>query len=144
MKVSIRQFNKPSEDYKQALALRYKMLREPLGLHFTPAELEKDLHDLHFGLFLENEIAACLTLTVCEGRRMKMRQVATAATLHGKGYGRQLNEAAENFARSEGFKTMFCNARKTAVPFYQRLGYAVVSEEFLEVGIPHFVMEKGL
>ncbi|MBS1564192.1 MAG: GNAT family N-acetyltransferase, partial [Bacteroidetes bacterium] len=33
---------------------------------------------------------------------------------------------------------------KTAVGFYEKLGYVAVGEEFLEVTLPHFVMEKKL
>jgi predicted GNAT family N-acyltransferase len=36
------------------------------------------------------------------------------------------------------------HARKTAVPFYERIGYQVAGEEFLEVGIPHYEMRKLL
>ncbi|MDP1205999.1 GNAT family N-acetyltransferase, partial [Klebsiella pneumoniae] len=30
-----------------------------------------------------------------------------------------------------------------AAPFYERLGFKIVSEEFLEVGIPHVDMVRG-
>jgi predicted GNAT family N-acyltransferase len=36
------------------------------------------------------------------------------------------------------------HARKNAIGFYEKMGYQVTSEEFLEVTIPHVVMEKKL
>jgi predicted GNAT family N-acyltransferase len=36
------------------------------------------------------------------------------------------------------------HARVTAVRFYEKLGYEVASEEFVEVTIPHRVMRKQL
>jgi predicted GNAT family N-acyltransferase len=36
------------------------------------------------------------------------------------------------------------HARKTAVVFYEKLGYTSTGNEFTEVSIPHFVMEKRL
>ena len=40
---------------------------------------------------------------------------------------------------------MWCNARKGAVWFYQRLGFVTVSEEFEIAPIgPHYVMEIDL
>jgi predicted GNAT family N-acyltransferase len=36
------------------------------------------------------------------------------------------------------------HARTTAVGFYQKLGYARTGEEFTEVTIPQYIMEKGL
>lgn len=141
---TIRKFRKESEEYAAALALRFEELRKPLGLQFTEEELKKDENDIHFGLFVGDKIVACLTLTDSGDKRMKMRQVATDSGFQGKGYGRKLADEAERFAKAEGFKTMYCNARKVAVPFYAKLGYKIVSDEFIEVGIPHFTMEKKL
>jgi predicted GNAT family N-acyltransferase len=39
---------------------------------------------------------------------------------------------------------MVMNARKTAVGFYEKLGYNAKGDEFEEVTIPHFLMEKTL
>lgn len=140
----IKLFKQGSQEYNQALDLRYVILRLPLGLQFTEAELEKDKHDLHFGLWQGSQLAACLTLTAFENGRMKMRQVAVDRGMQQQGYGKTLCLAAEVYARQNGYHTMFCNARKTAVPFYQKLGYQIVSDEFTEVGIPHYTMEKQL
>jgi predicted GNAT family N-acyltransferase len=51
---------------------------------------------------------------------------------------------AENVARDNGYKKMIMHARKTAVGFYEKLGYTTTGNEFTEVSIPHFVMEKRL
>ncbi len=39
---------------------------------------------------------------------------------------------------------MIMHARKTAVGFYEKLGYKVTGKEFVEITIPHVVMEKKL
>ncbi|MEO8175011.1 MAG: GNAT family N-acetyltransferase [Sediminibacterium sp.] len=36
------------------------------------------------------------------------------------------------------------HARESAVGFYEKHGYKVVGDEFVEVTIPHFIMEKEL
>jgi predicted GNAT family N-acyltransferase len=36
------------------------------------------------------------------------------------------------------------HARKTALGFYEKLGYKAQGEEFEEVTIAHYVMEKAL
>ena len=141
----IRIFTYGSADYKLAVALRYQELRKPLGLQFTEAELQKDEHDVHLGLFDENKnILACLTLTNSGHGKLKVRQVATDSAQQGKGLGRKLSDAAEIYAKQHGYHTMYCHARKVASPFYLKLGYKIVSDEFAEVGIPHYVMEKAL
>ncbi len=130
--------------YDKALQLRTDVLRTPLGLKFTAEELKKDESDTHFGLFEDDKILACLTLTKCADNKMKMRQVAVHPDFQKKGLGKKLAAESEIFAREKGFKIMFCHARKTAVPFYESMGYTIVGDEFSEVNIPHYLMEKRL
>ncbi len=144
MNIQIKTFEYRSADYMLSLHLRDKILRQPLGLSFTEAELGKDEHDTHFGLFTDQNILACLILSEADSQRMKMRQVAVDRNFQGKGFGRQLSLAAEKYALQQGFTTMFCHARKTAAPFYLSLGYRTLGDEFTEVNIPHFLMEKEL
>jgi ribosomal protein S18 acetylase RimI-like enzyme len=70
--------------------------------------------------------------------------MAVTSGLQGKGIGRVLLVFAENIARDKGFKKITMNARKNALGFYEKLGYKVVGDEFLEVTLPHFTMEKEL
>lgn len=128
----------------QALALRDKVLRQPLGLKFTEQELQKDVDDLHFGLFNNGEIIACLTLVKSVDGKVKMRQMAVAAEWQRKGKGKELLLEAEKYCRMNKDILIYCHARKNAVPFYEALNYKIVSDEFTEVGIPHYVMEKSL
>lgn len=144
MNYSIRYFYSDSADYKKTLELRYEVLRRPLGLEFTEKEMEQDQGDVHFGLFSGDEALACLTLTEYEGRKMKMRQVAVKTSHQRRGLGKLLSEAAEQYSRDKGFGLMFCHARREAVPFYQKMDYHIVGDEFTEVNIPHYRMEKSL
>ena len=41
-------------------------------------------------------------------------------------------------------KTIVLHARHHAIGFYQKLGYAICSEPFEEVGIKHVIMQKEL
>ena len=70
--------------------------------------------------------------------------MAVLNNLQGKGIGRALMMFAENIARDRGFRKISMHARKTAVGFYEKLGYEVEGDEFLEVTIPHHIMKKGL
>ena len=70
--------------------------------------------------------------------------MAVMNNLRGKGIGRALMNFAENIARDLGYRTITMHARKTAIGFYEKLGYGVVGEEFYEVTIPHFEMQKEL
>jgi ribosomal protein S18 acetylase RimI-like enzyme len=75
---------------------------------------------------------------------VRLRQMAVLNNLQGKGIGRALMQFAENIARDRGFQKITMHARQTAVGFYEKLGYRVCGQEFEEVTIPHYVMEKLL
>jgi predicted GNAT family N-acyltransferase len=85
-----------------------------------------------------------LNLTPYTDGQVKMRQVAVAATEQGRGVGSAMVAYSEEVAREKGFSTMVLHARRTAVPFYLRLGYTQEGDEFEEVTIPHYRMYKML
>ena len=70
--------------------------------------------------------------------------MAVGENWQGKGIGRELILFAEKFAKKKGIKQMVMNARKVAIGFYQKLGYKIVSDEFIEVTIPHVKMVKTI
>ena len=75
---------------------------------------------------------------------VRLRQMAVLNNLNGKGIGRSLMQFAENIARDRGFRKITMHARKSAIGFYEKLGYQVTGDEFNEVTIPHHIMEKPL
>jgi len=131
-------------EYQQMVRLRNDMLRKPLGLHFETDELEKEKQDVLMGAFEDEKILGCCLLTRVDENTVRLRQMAVPNNLQGKGIGRALMIFAENIARDMGYKTMIMHARKTALGFYKKLGYNAIGEEFVEVTIPHYVMEKTL
>jgi predicted GNAT family N-acyltransferase len=46
-------------------------------------------------------------------------------------------------AGNRGLKQQMLSAQVQATAFYERLGFSMVSEEFLEAGIPHVDMVRG-
>lgn len=124
--------------------LRYLILRKPLGLTFSDEDLEKEKEDILIGCFEDDKLEGCCLLTDCGNKTVRLRQMAVLSGLQGKGIGRVLMQFAENIARDRGYKKMVMHARKTAVGFYEKLGYRIAGEEFEEVTIPHYTMEKNL
>ena len=131
--------------YKQTVRLRYEILRRPLGLTFTDAQLSAEDKDIHLaGIDQNRAICCCLILTPLDGKTVQMRQVAVAKQEQGKGTGRQLVEYSEKITLQNGYDKIMLHARDTAVEFYLKLGYEPEGEQFFEVGIPHLQMRKNL
>jgi predicted GNAT family N-acyltransferase len=134
-----------SPEYDEAVALRYEVLRKPLGLVFTQEELNAENNEFHFGCYnTEQILCGCLTYHIYSATTLKMRQVAVKSALQGIGIGRLLVENTENWASNAGWKTIILHARLSAVPFYEKLKYVVDGDEFEEVGVPHYKMWKKL
>ena len=132
-------------EYDETVALRYKILREPLELDFTEEQLAAEYADFHLAAYSDARILrGCLVLTPKNDKVLKMRQVAINIGSQGKGIGTLLVQASEAFGRANGFEIMELNARDTAIHFYEKLNYQKVGEEFIEVNIPHFKMLKSL
>jgi len=133
-----------SDAYAQELELRDRVLRKPLGMSLYDENLDAEQHDVHIGAFIDGMLAGVLILTKLNTTDIKMRQVAVDAAFRGRKTGTELVHFAEEYSKKEGFATMVLHARKTAVGFYEKLGYETVGEEFLEINIPHFNMRKCL
>jgi len=133
-----------SNEYRQMVKLRDDILRKPLGLGFTPQELEKEKDNMLIGAFEDDDMLGCCMLVEENPETVRLRQMAVLNDLQGKGIGRALMNFAENLGRDRGYKIMSMHARKNAVGFYEKMGYKVTSDEFTKITIPHYVMEKKL
>jgi predicted GNAT family N-acyltransferase len=142
--MALKQLVHGSPEYRQMIQLRYEILRKPLGLDFKEEDLAKEKEDILIGVFEEDEMQACCVLTRTDAKTVRLRQMAVSKKLQGKGIGATLMNFAENLARDHGFKILTMHARKVAMGFYEKQGYKVVGDEFTEVTIPHYVMEKKL
>jgi len=140
----IKQIDHGSKEYEQMIKLRNDILRKPLHLSFEKNELDREKNDILIGAFEEDKMLGCCLLRRMDNDCVRLRQMAVQNNLQGKGIGASLMNFAENIARDKGYKKMIMHARKTAIGFYEKLGYSIVGQEFTEVSIPHFVMEKKL
>ncbi|HET7732951.1 MAG TPA: GNAT family N-acetyltransferase [Paludibacter sp.] len=142
--ILVRELNYDSDDYRKELELRDEVLRKPLGMSLYNDNLEGDKNDTHIGAFLGEELVGVLILTRLSQTDVKMRQVAVAEAMQSQKVGSKMVRFAEAFARKAGYKNMVLNARKTAVSFYLKQGYSIIGDEFQEINIPHYKMQKQI
>jgi predicted GNAT family N-acyltransferase len=142
--MALKQIDHGSKEYQQMVLLRMEILRKPLGLGFTEEELAKEKEDILIGAFEEEKILACCLLTKVDNATIKLRQMAVQNNLQGKGIGASIMSFAETVARDRGYKKLMMHARDSAIGFYEKFDFSVKGNEFIEVNVPHHVMEKRL
>lgn len=133
-----------SHEYSQMVKLRDDILRKPLGLGFSEEELESEKNNMLIGAFDDDVMLGCCMLVEENPDEVRLRQMAVLNDLQGKGIGRALMNFAENLARDRGYKTISMHARHNVTGFYEKMGYKINGDQFIEITIPHYEMKKQL
>ncbi len=131
--------------YQQEIILRDNILRKPLGLDINDDDLSDEINQDHFGLLDdESNLIGCLIIKKNGDNAVQLRQMAISEKLHKKGMGKLLVTEVESILKKASVQKIILHARKNVSGFYKKLGYNKFGEEFIEVSIPHIMMEKYL
>jgi GNAT superfamily N-acetyltransferase len=143
-------------EVEKILDLRHRILRAglpPESARFDGDEAATTLHWAAFALDAsggpQGPAVGCLSLMLNSFQAepaWQLRGMAVDQPQQGRGLGRELLRRAEADAAAEGRAgLLWCNARVPAAGFYQKHGWAVVSEAFeIPTAGPHVKMSKKL
>lgn len=135
---------KTKEELAQAYHVRMVVFVEEQKV---PAEEELDTHDktsIHFvGYDEENKVIAASRLRFAEDYG-KLERICVLKGHRGKSHGSHMIEVMETAINEKEYTKAKLNAQTHAIAFYKRLGYEVVSDEFMDAGIPHVTMIKNI
>lgn len=132
-------------EYTESLTLRSDVLRVPLGKELSASDTFGEDSQLHFGCFSGHQLKGCIVAKSTENdARVKLRQMAVVKSFQGKGAGKRLVLDFEVFLKERGVTLIEFSARETAILFYEKLGYEVVGDPYLEQGIEHIKMQKNI
>ena len=110
-----------------------------------PAEVDDEQHHLHFGIVEgQSTLVACVVAVPLGPTQAKIRQMVVDEPYQRQGIGASLLRKTEAELGQRGFQSIELNARDLATGFYEKLGYRVEGEPFIEVKIQHFKMSKWL
>ena len=135
-----------SSRYDELVALRYKVLLEPLGLKFLDMYREKEMNYLHIGCVesLDDNLVGGLMLVPVNDEEIRLMQVAVDSKYQREGVGREMVKYAEKRAREAGYSRIVMHAMLSVVHFYEKLGYRQEGDIFEENGITFARMVKDL
>jgi L-Ala-D/L-Glu epimerase len=124
--------------------LRYRILRQPLAMARSTASFPEDLlESTTHVIALDGEaLIACATLLNDPAKqRIQLRGMAVHQEQQGRGIGALILHRIHTVSQRLGGQ-LWCNARQSAVGFYEKNGWAKV-ESFFDVPVlgPHIIME---
>jgi len=126
------------------LDLRDQVLRIPLGLSVRNDDLSKDLQDVLLVASRGSDVIGCAILHSIDKEVVRLRAMAVTPVIQKNGIGRMLVEEAERVACQQGYTRIILHARIVAVGFYEKMGYLCHGDPFIEVGIPHVLMQRQM
>jgi len=128
--------------WEDTLPIRHRVLWPDKPIHFC--KVEGDETGLHFGVELTGTLV-CVASIYIEGDSARLRKFATLAEYQGQKIGSTLLQYMHDHLVVKGdVKYFWCDARETAVGFYERFGMKVSGDKFLKSGTAYFKMEKQL
>ena len=102
-----------------------------------------DYDSLHCYFWDDGKVLAYLRAFRLDESTIKLGRVLTLT--HGKGMGRELMKNAIEAVKSNfEFKKILISAQKYAIGFYEKFGFKVTSEVYLEDEIEHVRMELDI
>lgn len=129
-------------DIQICLTIRHQIFVEGQRVPVDEEVDGLDASSEHFLLFL-NQLPAGTTRVRYTGDFAKIERVAILEPYQGKGLGHILMKFVikDIQQHSHVVKKAKLGAQTYAIPFYEKLGFVVCSDEYLDAGIPHKDMQ---
>ncbi|AYA75154.1 GNAT family N-acetyltransferase [Bacillus sp. Y1] len=110
----------------------------------VPEEEEIDQYDdkcIHFVLYNQEMPIGAGRFRNLDGIG-KVERICVLSNSRGTGAGKLIMDKIEQYAKQNNYSALKLNAQTQAIPFYSKLGYEIISDEFMDAGIPHRTMKK--
>lgn len=135
----------PEETYP----IRLEVLRKDIPLPYK-FNVDFDTDTFHLGAFKNEELIAVSSYMsvnnkLFKGKQYQLRGMATLSGFQGTGAGKLMINAAIKYLLDCNIECLWCNARITATPFYEKQGFKVSGQLFdVKLIGPHYLMYKDI
>lgn len=131
--------------------IRHRMLREGHPRDTVYFDGDEDDQTFHLGAFFEGKLVSVASFyfenhpNLPDEYQYRLRGMATLPDFQGKGLSSELLKMAFPIIKQNLCTLLWCNARKTATGYYQKVGFERVGEEFdIPTVGPHYLMFKKI
>lgn len=137
---------KNKADLEKVFDIRKKVFIKEQGVDIDD---EFDKHDTlasnteHILVYYQNKAVGTGRLKIIDDTA-KLERICVLSDYRKYGLGKLIVEKLEEIAKNKGAKKAKLHGQTQARKFYEKSGYNKSSEEFMEDGIPHYLMIKKL
>lgn len=132
------------EQFQDALYVRKKVFVEEQNVSEEEEIDQYENDSKHFVLYNnDHQPVGAGRFRILDGYG-KVERICVMKEARKGGSGKLIMQSIEQYAADQGLAKLKLNAQTHAIPFYEKLGYEAVSEEFLDAGIPHRTMVKKI
>lgn len=126
-----------SKDIESCLTIRYQVFVEGQCVPVNEEIDGLDSHSEHYLLFSDQQPVGTARVRIIE-EIAKIERVAILDAYQGRGLGHVLMKfILDSIQQNHSIQKAKLGAQSYAIPFYEKLGFAVCSDEYLDAGIPH-------
>ena len=131
--------------------LRHSELRKGQDFSTTSYIEDYEAGTFHMACIVDEKIVTCATfypeksIKIKSNNAYRLRGMATDSNFQRKGYASGLMVESFKELKKEDCDMVWCNARLSAVNFYESLGFKIIGELFdvKDIG-PHYYMYKEI
>lgn len=123
--------------WQVALPIRHTVLWPDKPLSFCVVEGDENAN--HFGVFIKGHLVTVASIYI-NGTKARLRKFATLPDFQGQGLGSYIIKHIIEILKSKNISLFWCDARKTAISFYQKLGLKQQGKEFDKSGVMYIKM----
>lgn len=123
--------------YLDAFSIRKQVFIEEQGV---PEAMEVDEFDSlaqHALAYVDTLIVGTARLHLLTDQHAQIGRMAVLSAFRGRGIGKALLTSLISLATIAGATKVSLHAQVSAIPFYERLGFATAGAIYDEAGIPH-------
>lgn len=124
-------------DAIRVLPLRHKVLWPNKPIEFC--KVPGDASAWHFGAF-SGEVLVCIASVYPDGNAARLRKFATLQDYQGQGIGTKVLLHILEVLQSKGITMLWCDARESAMRFYDKFGMKPEGNRFYKSEVPYYRM----
>jgi predicted GNAT family N-acyltransferase len=127
--------------WEQTIPLRHSVLWPSKPAEYS--HVEGDLDALHYGAFIDGELV-CVASVYFQSNKARLRKFATKADFQNQGIGSKMLAFILCSLNSTETKVFWCDARESALSFYQRFDMHPFGDRFYKADVAYFKMKISL